>query len=202
VVSGTVTLVRSAFRERLSLRSGLLALPAPSTSSIPAPPSALDRLRLDVRIVTESDLLSGQQLRQLSATADLRLVGTVSRPSITGRTTLGEGDRIFGTRRYSPAGGRLDRFRKPNRIEPDLNLTATTNVQGTEIQLTLTGTPDTLMTKLDASDPNLSENDKVSAALDRQKASNATTAGISSGGTELLGLLSGEFLNTAGRPSG
>ena len=94
VVSGTVTLVRSAFRERLSLTSGLLkALQAPSTTSIPAPPSALDRLRLDVRIVTESDLLVDNNYGKLTATADLRLVGTASRPSITGRTTLGEGGR-------------------------------------------------------------------------------------------------------------
>ena len=205
VVSGTVTLVRSAFRERLSLTSGLLkALQAPSTSSIPAPPSALDRLRLDVRIVTESDLLVDNNYGKFTATADLRLVGTASRPSITGRTTLGEGGSIFfGTRRYRlQEGGSID-FANPNRIEPDLNLTATTNVQSSEIQLTITGTPSTLMTRLDApNNPELSESDKVSLLLTGQKASDATTAGISSGGTELLGLLSGEFLNAAGQSVG
>jgi outer membrane protein assembly factor BamA/autotransporter translocation and assembly factor TamB len=205
VVSGTVTLVRSAFRERLSLTSGLLkALQAPSTTSIPAPPSVLDRLRLDVRIVTESDLLVDNNYGKLSATADLRLVGTASRPSITGRTTLGEGGTIFfGTRRYRlQEGGSID-FANPNRIEPDLNITATTNVQGSEIQLTLTGTPATLTPKLVApNNPEYSESDMVSLLLTGQTASNATSGGISSGGTELLGLLSGEFLNTAGQAVG
>ena len=59
------------------------------------------------------------------------------------------------------------------------------------------------MTRLDSpDDPGLSESDKVSLLLTGQKASDATTAGLSSGGTELLGLLSGEFLNAAGQAVG
>ncbi len=48
----------------------------------------------------------------------------------------------------------------------------------------------------------MSESDKVSLLLTGQKASDATSAGISTGGTELLGLLSGEFLNAAGQSVG
>ncbi len=204
VINGTVTLIRSAYRERLSLTSGLLkALRAPSTTSIPAPPSVLDRLRLDVRIVTESDLLVDNNYGKLTASADLRLVGTVARPSLTGRTTLGEGGSIFfGTRRYRlQEGGSID-FVNPNRIEPDLNLTAVTRVQNTEITLTLAGTPATLDPKLTSDNAEYTQSDLVSLLLTGQTASNATAAGVESNGAQLLGLLSGEFLGTAGQALG
>jgi outer membrane protein assembly factor BamA/autotransporter translocation and assembly factor TamB len=204
VVNGTVTLVRSAFREPLSLTSGLLrALQAPSSSPLPAAPSALDRLRLDVRVLTENDLLIDNNYGKLSASADLRLVGTATHPSITGRATLGEGGSIFfGTRRYRlREGGSID-FANPNRIEPDLNLSAVARVQNTDITLTLTGTPATLETRLTSDDPQYTQSDLVSLLLVGQTASAATAGGISSSGTELLGLLSGEFLNAAGQVVG
>jgi outer membrane protein assembly factor BamA/autotransporter translocation and assembly factor TamB len=205
VVSGTVTLVRSAFRERLSLTSGLLrALQAPSVSLVPRAPSALDRLRFDVRFVTENELVVNNNYGKFSATADLRLVGTATRPSIIGRTTLGEGGVIyFGTRRYRlDERGYID-FTNQNKIEPDLYIVATATVQGSDIVLTLRGTPSTLQTSLDAPDhPEYSESDKVALLLTGQTASSATSAGITSSGTELVGLLSGEFLNAAGQAIG
>ena len=149
VINGTVTLVRGAYREQLSLTSGLLrALRAPRLRRCRRRPSPLDRLRLDVRIVTESDLLVDNNYGKLSASADLRLVGTATRPSLIGRTTLEEGGTIFfGTRRYRlQEGGSID-FANPNRIEPDLNITAVTACRDTEITLALTGTPATLDTK-------------------------------------------------------
>jgi outer membrane protein assembly factor BamA/autotransporter translocation and assembly factor TamB len=205
VVTGTVTVVRSTFREQLSLTTGLLrALQAPSIRPVAAAPSALDRLRFDVRIVTENELVVDNNYGKFSASADLRLVGTATRPSLIGRTILGEGGVIyFGTRRYRlDERGYID-FTNQNKIEPDLYIIATASVQGTDITLTLTGTPSTLQTALDAPDhPEYSESDKVALLLTGQTAGAATSGGISSNGTELLGLLSGEFLNTAGQAVG
>ena len=204
VINGTITLVRSAYREQLSLTSGLLrALRAPTATPLPAAPSPLDRLRLDVRIVTQSDLLVDNNYGKLSASADLRLVGTATRPSLTGRATIGEGGTIFfGTRRYRlQEGGSID-FANPNRIEPDLNITAVTGVQNTEITLTLTGTPAMLDTKLTSDNPEYTQSDLVSLLLTGQTASNATSAGVEANGTQILGLLSGEFLGAAGQAVG
>ena len=157
-----------------------------------------------MRIVTESDLLVDNNYGKLSASADLRLVGTASRPSITGRTTLGEGGSIFfGTRRYRlQEGGSID-FANPNRIEPDLNITATTSVQGTEITLTLTGTPATLHDDADVGQPGVhAERPRLAAPDGPDGRATRRPGGISSSGTQLLGLLSGEFLNTAGQAVG
>jgi autotransporter translocation and assembly factor TamB len=63
------------------------------------------------------------------------------------------GPSSFGTRRYRlQEGGSID-FANPERIEPDLNITAVTSMQNTEITLALTGTPAALDTKLTSDNP-------------------------------------------------
>src|SRR6185436_11799026 len=96
---------------------------------------------LDVRIVTQDDLLVDNNYAQLAAAADLRLVGTFAQPAVVGRAGLSEGGLIFfGGRRYRLATeGSID-FANTARIEPNLDLRAVTRVGGTEITLALKGT--------------------------------------------------------------
>ena len=127
------------------------------SSSGYAPPgvsSALDNVRLDVRIVTQDDLLVDNNYAQLAATVDLRLVGTVAYPAALGRAVLPEGGVIFfGGRRYRLASeGSID-FVNTTRIEPSLNLSAVTRVGNVEITLALKA-PSALETTLNGSDPN------------------------------------------------
>ena len=114
VISGTVTLVRSSYREPLSLTGGLLqALRTSSTFSQPASPSALDDVRVDVRVVTGDDLVVDNNYAQLRASADLRVVGSAARPMPTGRVILAEGGTIFfGGNRYRLEDIGIDRFRQ------------------------------------------------------------------------------------------
>ena len=103
-LSGTVTLLRGAYREPLSLTSGLLqALRSSSGFVQSGTPSALDNVRLDVRIVTQDDLLVDNNYAQLAATADLRLVGTLAQPAVVGRAALSEGGAHLLRRQALPA---------------------------------------------------------------------------------------------------
>ena len=152
--------------------------------------------------MTQSDPLVDNNYGTLSASADLRLAGTATglrSPS----PHAGEGGTIFfGTRRYRlQEGGSID-FANPNRIEPDLNITAVTGIQNTEITLALTGTPATLDTKLTSDNPEYTQSDLFSLLLTGQTASNATSAGVEANGAQLLVLLSGEFLGAAGQAAG
>ncbi len=208
-LSGTLTLLRGAYRERLSLTTGLLqALRSSSGFATSGTSTALDNLRFDVHIVTADDLLVDNNYAQLAARGDLRLIGTVAQPAMTGRAALSEGGLIFfGGRRYRLAtGGSID-FANTDRIEPNLDLTAVTRVTSTEISsieisLALKGTPAALETTLSSDDPSYSQADLISLLRTGRTAAESASAGYMVGSEELMGYLSGELFDAAGRAVG
>jgi outer membrane protein assembly factor BamA len=207
VASGIVTLLRGSYREPLSLTGGLLlALQGSSAVARPGESSAVSDVRLDVRIVTEDDLLVDNNYARLRMGADLRLVGTVGQPALSGRATLPEGGLVFfGSNRYRLEEQGSIEFTNPTRIEPDLNLRAVTRVRDAkgehEITLGLKGTPATLQTTL-TSDTNLSQAHIVSLLVTGRGAGEAGADGFTPGSEELLGYLSGELFGTVGRAVG
>jgi outer membrane protein assembly factor BamA/autotransporter translocation and assembly factor TamB len=204
VVSGTVTLVRSAYREQLSLTGGLLkALQTSSDSLQPSSPSWLDTVRLDVRILTQDNLLVDNNYGKLGASADVRIVGTATQPGLVGRVALTEGGLVFfGGNRYRLADqGSID-FVNPTRVEPYLDLSAVTQVRGIEITLAVQGTPATLQTTLTSSDPQQTQSDLISLLVTGRTAAEAAAGGYTPGSDELLGYLSGELFGAAGRAVG
>jgi hypothetical protein len=204
VLGGTVTLARSSYRESLAFAGGLFRREQRRvTGNGLDRGSPVARTRLDVHLVTKEDLLVDIQEAQLSIRFDLRVGGTVERPSLTGRATLGEGGLIYvGANRYHLVDqGSVD-FSNPNRIEPELNLSAVTRVQGTEIRLGLEGTPAELQTTLTSDDPSLSRSDLVSLLVTGKTAAEAAEDGVMPGGDLLIGVLSSQLLGAAGRVVG
>jgi outer membrane protein assembly factor BamA/autotransporter translocation and assembly factor TamB len=207
VVSGTATLVRSSYREPLSLTGGLLqTLRASSAFGRPATRSALDDVRLDVRVVTGDDLLVDNNYARLAASADFRLVGTLAQPVPLGAARLAEGGTIFfGGNRYRLENqGSID-FSNPTTIEPDLDLRAVTNVStpegAAEIRLEIKGTPATLQTTLN-SNKSYSQSDLISLLVTGRTQDDRAAGGSTPGAEELLGYLSGELFGTAARAIG
>ena len=200
-LGGTVTLLRSGYRERLSLTGSLLSALRASPAVQTPGNSLLDRTRLDVHVVTDEDLVIDNNMARLTLSGDLRAVGTLSKPSLTGRATLGEGGQIFfnGTRYRIADQGSID-FANPNRIEPDLNVSAVASVQGNEITLTLKGTPATLEASLDSDNKDLSQSDLVSLLLIGRTANASDASSV--GSDQLVGLLASGFLDAAGRVVG
>jgi outer membrane protein assembly factor BamA len=201
-VGGSVTLVRSAYREQLTIAGNLLAALRRSSTPIAADAtnqSLAQRTRLDVRLVTDEDLLIDNNVARLTLHGDLRAVGAATNPSLTGRMEFGEGGTVFfnGTR-YRLSDRRSIDFANPTRIDPDLDLSAVARVQNYEITISLKGTPATLESTLVSNDPYLSQSDMVSLLLVGRKA----TGGDTPGGDELVGLLTGNFLEAAGRAIG
>src|SRR5262249_3283962 len=205
-LGGTVTLLRSAYRERLSLTGTVLASLRGSSPPIQPPgeggPSLVDRTRLDVRLLTDDDLLIDNNVARLTVHGDLRAVGTIAKPSVTGRAELGEGGTVFFNRtRYRLSDRRSIDFANPSRIEPDLDLSAVARVQGNEITILLQGTPSTLETTLESDNKQLSQTDLVSLLLVGRTTSGSADA-TAAGGDELVGLLTSGFLEAAGRAVG
>lgn len=105
--------------------------------------SPLYNVKLDVAVRTAPELQMKTAVARLSGDADLRLRGSLARPSVLGRADILEGDATFNGIKF-----RLDRgditFANPVSIEPQLNLQATTHVRNYDLDVTVTGTPDRL----------------------------------------------------------
>jgi outer membrane protein assembly complex protein YaeT len=199
-LNGTVTVLRGAYRDPIPI-GRIVAAARTSAAAMPSAATLVDRTRLDVHVVTDEDLIVDNNVARLAVRGDVRAIGTVGQPGLTGRFTLADGGVVYfnGTRYQIEEGSSID-FSNTSRIEPDLDVKAVARVQGNEITLTLTGTPSTLQTKLDADNPQLSESDKVSLLLLGRTAS--TGEDDSRASQDVLGLVAGGFLDAAGRAVG
>ncbi|MEZ5291525.1 MAG: translocation/assembly module TamB domain-containing protein [Vicinamibacterales bacterium] len=186
---GDVRVLRGAYRATISLPA-LVAFNG-TRPAVAAEDGYLGRLRLDLSLTTEDDLVIDNNYGRFEAGANLRLQGTGERPAVTGRVELREGGEVFvlgGLYRLSQS---TISFTNPNAIEPDLNITLVTRSSGAEQTLTLSGTLDRLQTSVVSSDP--SADTSLASLLLGEGSLNRERA---------LQLLSGELLGVTGRAIG
>lgn len=200
VLSGDAMVLGGAYREPISLASGVLEILGTAPPSIQLEtPSGAAAMALDIRLTTSEDIAVDNNYGQLALAADVRIGGTVTAPTLIGRAEIREGGRIFlGGNVYQIVGDGIIEFANPDRIEPDLRITAQTRVSGNEITLNLKGTPSTLDPTF-TSDPPLSQGEIVSLLVTGQT-QNASALAISS--DQMIGYLSGEVLGVTGRAVG
>jgi len=155
-LSGEVTITRFAQIPSADIASTF----APQPPSLPDPTSPLNNLRLDVHITSSPELTVQTTLAKLSGDVDLRLRGTAARPSLLGRINIAEGDIKLGGTKYHLDRGDIT-FANALRIDPILDVEATTRVRDFDITLGLHGTMEKLTTTY-RSDPPLSSDDIIS----------------------------------------
>ncbi len=162
LLTGDFVIEEGSYRENLDLQAQLgTFLRSTNPVLIGEPNPFLEKLHFEVNVRTENPIVVDNNLAQLEASLDVRLVGTYYRPSLLGRATLEEGGEVrLAENRYVIDQGMVE-FTNENRIHPDLTLTALTEVAGHEITLRATGPLDDLDTQL-TSDSGLSEPDIVS----------------------------------------
>ena len=156
ILSGDVTVTRFAQIPSTDLK---FALAQASPSVVPNPRSPLNGLHLDVRFLSAPELTVQTSLAKLSGGVDLRLRGTAARPVLLGRINIAEGDLKIGGTKYHLERGDVT-FINPVRIEPVLDVEATTRVRDYDITIGLHGTLERLTTTY-RSDPPLSTDDIV-----------------------------------------
>ncbi|HEX3818975.1 MAG TPA: translocation/assembly module TamB domain-containing protein [Candidatus Sulfotelmatobacter sp.] len=113
------------------------------TTSITPANSPLYNVKLAVNVRTAPELQMKTAVARLSGDADLRLRGSVARPSVLGRADILEGDATFNGIKFRLERGDVT-FANPVAIEPQVNLQATTHVRNYDLDVTVTGTPDRL----------------------------------------------------------
>ncbi len=201
ILKGTVTALRGSYREQMNLTAQLLARNrtlAPSPRATTSGP--LHNIRLDLGLTTLEDISAENNYGRVDAGAALRLGGTVGNPTLAGRISLRPGGLVFlGGNTYRVERGSID-FREGSRIEPVLDITARTQVGEYSIQLQVDGPPDAVRADL-TSDPPADQSDIVSLLMTgRTVADGGLSTHVLS--SQVLGYLSGDLLNVAGRAFG
>ena len=121
--------------------------------------SPLYNVKLDVAVQTAPELQMKTAVARLSGDADLRLRGSVARPSVLGRAEILEGDATFNGIKFRLERGDIT-FANPVAIEPQVNLQATTHVRNYDLDITVTGTPERLTVNY-RSEPPLPKSDII-----------------------------------------
>jgi outer membrane protein assembly factor BamA/autotransporter translocation and assembly factor TamB len=204
-IGGLVTVRRSAYREPIALATGLLSalrtrrLAAEAVSE----PSLVDNLSLDVRVVTDENIVVDNNLGTLQLGADLRVIGTLAAPALSGRAELFEDGQLFlgGNRFDIEERGSLD-FSNPVVIDPDVNLTARTRAGGEDITLTIKGPLSAPEVTPDSPNPELTKSDLYSLLLTGRKLSDVTGNEADIVREQALALVSGDVFGYASRVVG
>jgi translocation and assembly module TamB len=141
VLSGDITITRLAVTPGSDFGASLAS--SAGTAVLPQANTLLNRIRMDVHIVTTPELQIQTATMRLSGDADLRLQGTAARPILLGRADVAEGEiRVNGTK-YRMERGDIT-FTNPVKIAPALDLQASTRVRDYDITLNLNGSIDKL----------------------------------------------------------
>jgi translocation and assembly module TamB len=193
LLSGRATLSRAAYLRPLQanlfelLQSYLRRQPL----VVESVDTALTRTQLAVEVEAPGTLRVNNNVADLRGTAELRVRGNLARPVLQGRVEVEPGGKIdFRDTEYRLERGLLT-FSRLDRIDPDVDLVARTQVSEYEVTLKLSGTLDDLKTSF-SSVPPLPNLDVLALLTTGDLPSSGTLA--DTGGTDPLGRSSIEGL--------
>ncbi len=141
VLSGDVTVTRLAMTPGFDFGASLAR--SSQSSSLPQTNPLLNRIRMDVHIVTTPELQMQTAVVRLSGDADLHLRGTLAKPVLLGRADVTEGEVYFNGTKYRMERGDVT-FTNPVTTTPVLDLQASTHVRDYDITVNLNGGVDKL----------------------------------------------------------
>jgi translocation and assembly module TamB len=168
-------------------------------AALPQTNPLLNRIKLDVHIVTAPELQMQTASVRLSGDADLRLRGTAAKPVLLGRADILEGEAYFNGSKYRLERGDVS-FTSPVTTTPILDLQASTRIRDYDVTLSINGDP----TKPNGlhvtyrSEPPLPESDIITLlALGRtqEEAAQLQQSGQSSIGQDASSAIIAEALN-------
>jgi translocation and assembly module TamB len=181
--------------ERVNLNAGVesAAVLFSGSGNISGPSSSspfLRNLQFDISGVSGPDARMEWPGAELQADADVRIRGTWEHPILLGHIHILSGDLFFAGNRYRVSRGDIN-FADPFRLDPVLNVEATTTIQQYEVTLNFNG-PTSKLALSYRSDPPLPSNDIITLLALGQTSSEATartaggSQGSSGGATALL----------------
>jgi outer membrane protein assembly complex protein YaeT len=194
LLSGNIDVTEGTYSDRLTIERGLFRYleSQQSTIILNDQPNLLSRTHLDIGLRTLSPLFLNNNIARANLNAELRVLGTLEQPGLTGRIDLEEGAQIsLRERKYSVDRGVIT-FTNERAIEPILDISATTKVSGHDITMQIsgnaTGKLETVLTS-----PPLPEADIVSLLATGRTLGEAGNAGTTIAKEQVLSYVAGEF---------
>jgi translocation and assembly module TamB len=169
LLAGKVTIQRVTLTQGLESAGSLVSTSSPSG---PTSSSFLRNLQFDIEASSTPDSRMEWPGAHLEAEAGLRVRGTAEHPILLGHIHVISGDLYFRDNRYKVTRGDLN-FANPFRLDPVINVEATTNIQQYEVTLNFSGTA-SKMSMSYRSDPPLPGNDIIMLLALGQTTSEAT----------------------------
>jgi translocation and assembly module TamB len=157
-LTGDVVVTRFSVNQNFDLALAIAASKSPPTP--PDPTSWLNNLRLNLKVTSAPDLQVTTSLAKLSGDLNMNLRGTATRPARLGRINITEGQVSFNGTTYQLDRGDIS-FSNPVKIEPVVDVAATTRVRDYDVTLGFHGPVDRLSTTY-RSDPPLPTADIIS----------------------------------------
>lgn len=133
---------------------------AGSVSPPPDPNAFGNRVRLDVHIVSAPQMDFQNSFAQIAGSVNLRVRGTVAQPAVLGRINITDGKATYNGTTYQLQHGDIY-FTNPVKIEPVIDLDATTRIEEYDVTIGLHGTASKLAPTF-RSEPPLPEADVIS----------------------------------------
>ena len=187
LLSGKVVVQRVSLTEGLESAGSLVSSKDTGTASSS---SFLRNLQFDIEATSSPDANMEWPGAHLEAEANLRVRGTAEHPIMLGHIHVLAGDLYFRDNHYRVTRGDLN-FANPFRLDPVINVEATTTIQQYEITLDFTGQASKMSLSY-RSDPPLPGNDIITLLALGQTGSESTlrSGGQQSGTTGASALLS------------
>lgn len=164
LISGTIYAKQSVYRKDIDLADLVSGKRKTSLSRSAAGVSVISAPKLNLRVLGRNALLIRNNLADLTASANLFVIGDAESPQISGRITANGGTLFFSDERYDLQRGFLTFPPDETNIEPIVNLQVETEIRGYQIFVNLSGS----LRKLDSltatvrSNPALPQADVVS----------------------------------------
>jgi translocation and assembly module TamB len=141
VLSGDVTITKLGFTPGFDF--GTYLERSAQISALPQTDPVLNKIRLDLHVVTAPELQMQTSVIRLQGEADLRVRGNLSKPVVLGRADVFEGEAYFNGTKYRLERGGVTfgtpSVANPSATIPLVDLQATTRVRDYEITLSMTG---------------------------------------------------------------
>jgi translocation and assembly module TamB len=157
LLSGSVQITRFIIGPNVDFAS---FAPNPATDVPPDPNAPSSHVRLDVHVFSAPQLDFQNSYAQLAGSVDLRIRGTLAQPAILGRINVTDGTANFAGTTYRLQHGEIF-FTNPVKIEPIIDIDATTRVEEYDVTVGLHGSISHL-TPTFRSEPPLPQADVIS----------------------------------------